>query len=394
MPNSLPFEQLHQLFGSEFTTIGKSLEDLSSLYQQLPVAGNVKKRFIDNSLKNKSGWYACLVNTNIDVLLLPEYLESRQSRNILIKKETDQYFKSIENFDRLSCQSNICLYENILVEGDVPQSSGLDLFSNHVKETGKCPEGLQKLFGTWNLSLKGYGNLETIIFSFYEWHMSNQFSFSAQRQNVLWLNYQLWKQFGQMTFSLGLENYLFHHWQKESRDPKNAVKDILSFLKTEIEKNEAALNTLFRTEIGFEHLKPQQKLISGYLFSCGFKVQLPVKVQQSPFVKILLSKGYIELNDLEQKTETVKNIFEELHDLEIIFMAHEDEERYICLNPSYREHKGRLSKYSNIEFVKRELQWEEFISQSLTKVIIPKVIETVPEPVKETVSKRQKAFFG
>ncbi len=399
MQNTVPFEQLHQLFETEFTTLGKSLEGLSSLYQRLPVPETLKKRSIDISLKHKSAWYACLVNSNIDVLLLPEYIESRQSRNILIKKETDQYFKSIEQFSKLSGKSNTSLYECILVSGEVIQNTGTDLFSNCVTDSVSCSEHIHAIFENWNLTLSGYGKLESILYAFLEWHIANHNRFVGQRQSVLWLNYQLWKVYGSSVFSLNLENYLFHNWQKEKMDAVNAMKDILNFLKSEVEKSKSSLNILFKEQIDFDQLKSQQRIISGYLFSVGFDVKLPVHIQQLPIIKILLRKGYIELTDLGQKPdiEKIKNALDELFSLGMIFMISEEEERYISLNPSYKESPGRLSKYNNIEEIKPEMDWDGFINQPV-KVIIPKVIRTLAEPEPEaemdTVRKRQKAFLG
>lgn len=397
MEENSPFGKLHQQFGEEFTVIGKSMEELSSLYEKLPVAEAVKKRFIDSSLKNKSAWYACLVNSNIDFLLIPEYLESRLSRNILIKKETDQYFKSIENFPMLSGKPNSSIYENILVVGDAPPSNGIDLFSSHVPDnSNKCPGSLQQLFAGWNADMKTCGRLESTVYGLLEWHAYNEFSFFSHRQSVLWFNYMLWKQFGQVTNCLNIENYLFHKWQKEA-SPELNIKGMIGFLKSEIERNREALNSVFKEHIRFAELKPGQKLISNYLFSIGFKMQVAADPEhQNPVLKLLLRKGYLELTDIDQKAdpEKVKSDVEDWFRKGIVFMVNEDSERYISLNPSYSEHAARLSKFSNIRPLKREMEWEAFISQSLTKPIVAKESISIPEPEMVRVVKRQKAFFG
>jgi len=396
MQNTLPFEQLHQLFESEFTAIGKSLEELSSLYHKLPVPESAKKRFIDGALKHKSAWYACLVNSNIDVLLLPEYLESKQSRNILIKKETDQYFKSLENFNVLLGKSNTSLYECIVSSGDVVQSA-VDLFSSHVTETDKCPEPLHLLFENWNISLSGYEKLESVLYGFLEWHKFNQYSFISHRHHILWLNHQLWKQFGHMSFCFNTEHYLFQNWNKDHMDATQMIGGLLHFIKLEIDKNRSELNELFKEYIDFSLLKPRQKLVSGYLFSNSFRIDLPSQVQiQLPAIKTLIKKGYIELQDLGGKTdmEKTKQTLVELLEQNIIQMVDEDEEIYISINPSYQKEVGRLSKYNNIEEIKPEVNWEAFASQSIKKVIMPKVTVKAAEAASEPVRKRQKAFFG
>jgi hypothetical protein len=397
MQNTLPFEQLHQLFGAEFTAIGKSLEELSSLYIKLPVPESIKKRFTEATLKNKSAWYACLVNNNIDVLLVPEYLESRQSRNILIKKETDQYFKSIERFEVLSGKSNASLYESIVVTGEVPHSPGIDLFSNQASPTAEtCPAEMQNLFESWNLSLAKYGHLESMVYSFLEWHQTNQYSFANNRQTVLWFNYQFWKRFGHVSFDFNMEHYLFHQWHKNSH-AQALIKGLLGFIGSETERIREALKLMYKDHIDFNLLKSQQKLISGFLFSNCFHVALPAHLQQQhPVMKTLIKKGYVELKDFGQKPdhEKLKNLFMELSELSVIYMANDDGERYICLNPSYKENKGRLDGYNNVKMTPRPFEWDEFISQSIAKVILPKASRAMPEPEVEPVRKRQKAFFG
>jgi hypothetical protein len=396
MEENLPFEKWHQQFEEDFTVIGRSMEELSSLYEKLPVPEAVKKRFIDTSLKNKSAWYACLVNSNIDHHLLPEYLESRQSRNILIKKETDQYFKSVDNFNLLQAKSNSSLYEHILLQGDQPQNSGVDLFSSQLSDSSvKCPKALQSIFANWNTSFRDYGDLESTVYGLVEWHAQNQYSFSSRRQTVLWFSYRLWKQFGQAAFCLNIEHYLFQKWQKESVPGAN-IKDLILFLKSEIERNREALNVLFKEHILFTELKPGQKLVSNFLFSIGF--DMLAQEEQQPLMKILLRKGYLELSDIDQKSdpEKVKSDAAAWFEKGLIFMVNEDGERYISLNPSYSEKADRLSKFNNIRILKRELEWDEFISQLVTKPIAPKATMPVPdaEPVMAKPARRQKAFFG
>jgi hypothetical protein len=373
------------------------MEEMSSIYLKLPVPESVKKRFTDHILKNKSAWYACLVNSNIDVLLLPEYIESRQNRNILIKKETDQYFKSLDGFSLLSGKSNASLYECILVSDDAPQSPGIDLFSGSTVKNEGCPETLHKIFENWNQTLSGYSKLESLVYAVLEWHAANQYTFSGNRQVILWFNYQLVKQFGQPALTLNLENYLFHHWQKENLEIENAIKGLINFIQSEIAKNTSLLNTIYKEHIDFAALKPGQKLVSGYLFSIGFNIQLPAHIHPLPVIKTLLKKGYVEIHDLGQKAdmEKIRMTLEELFSIQRIMMVNEDGYLYISLNPSYRSGSGRLDAYTNIERLAPEVNWEGFVSQPVTKTIMPKAAKITIEP--ETVApvkRRQKAFFG
>ena len=102
------------MFTNEIHLVNEELEAISSLYKNIPLNETRKKTFLEKSFKSKSAYYACLVNTNIDALLIPEYLETKLSRNILIKKETEQYFRSIENFHLHTIQTPSSIYECIL----------------------------------------------------------------------------------------------------------------------------------------------------------------------------------------------------------------------------------------------------------------------------------------
>ncbi len=403
MLNQLPFEKLHKELEEEFSGLEKSLEKLSELYKSIPVGETFKRQFSEQTLKQKSAWYSCLVNHNIDILLLPEYLESKQSRNILLKKETDQYFKSFDNFDLLSGKTSSDLFACLLHSETSQAASSFDLFSSQVVETAVCPPALEKIMQQWSNKFEKYGKLAEIVFEFIEWHAVNRFSFNSQRQIILWLNYQLRKQYGNISFMLNHEHYFYHHWNKESRDMKGSVKELLQFWSKSVDQISEDLNKLYKEQINFDQLNSSQKIIANHLFTTGFKSQYPMPVQMSqyPALKPLLKMGFVKLSDFVGKEdfEKYQEILDQLLAQKFILPVNEDE-IFICLNPGYETRNSRFSAYQNTNISSEVIDWEKFKNQNIIKPIapievkieIPSIQESFVIPELKPVKK--KAFFG
>ena len=169
--------------------LNSALSALSVIFKNLPVSELVKNKRLHKSMKEKAAWYACIVNSNIDVLLLQEYFDSKQSRNILLKKETEQYLETVNHFEELrTLSTNVSVYENLLSE-KVEEVNAFDLFSTPVVNKQKCPTHLTQLFSQWQLTpSKASNDLETALVRFCEWHTLNNFSFNGQRKLILWFN--------------------------------------------------------------------------------------------------------------------------------------------------------------------------------------------------------------
>lgn len=403
MLNQLPFEKLYKELEEEFSGLEKSLLNLSELYRSLPVGESQKRHFTEQTLKQKSAWYACLVNHNIDILLLPEYLESKQSRNILLKKETDQYYKSFENFDLLNGKAGSELYACLLYSENAPAANSFDLFSSQVVETAVCPSALDELMGQWSGKFDQYGQLAATVFEFMEWHAVNRFSFNAQRQIILWLNYQLRKHYGPVSFMLNHEHYFFHHWNKESRDMKGSVKELLQYWKKTTEQIAEDLNFMYKEQINFDQLNSSQKIIANHLFATGFKSQYPVPVQMSqyPALKPLLKMGFVKLSDFVGKEDFDKyqEILDQLLAQKFILPVKEDE-IFICLNPGYETKNSRFAVYQNTNISSEAIDWAAFKNQNIVKPIAPIEVKIDIPQVKETFiipelkPVKKKAFFG
>ncbi len=393
------FEHLHKRFLSEFKELNHSFENVSLLFKNLPVSEKSKKQYLENSRKAKSAWYACLVNTNIDVLLIPEYLESKLSRNILIKKETEQYYASLDNFGLHTIQNNSSVYEGILYSEDAEPKSSFDLFSSQAPETAGCPKPLKKLFDDWELKFKACSETEKIIYGFLDWHCFNGFSFSGQRQMVLWLNYKLWKFYGPLTERLGLEFFLFQKWNRKDADPAKCIKEFISCMSEELQTIKSELKTLYRDEIAFGSMSSSQKTVSSFVFdkafSTGFKC--PDSGSQNVF-NILMSKGFVSILDFADKTEieNQKQALGKLISNEIAVLAEDGEEVCMYINTSAENKNNFLFRFQNIKRELSKITLDQFTDQSLVKPIVPIEKTIIPEPSVQISQreKRQKAFFG
>lgn len=401
MSDRLFFEQLQSRFSAEFATLNSSFEAISVLYRNLPVNEQVKKQYLEGALKVKSAWYACLVNSNIDVLLLPEYLESKMSRNILIKKETEQYFRSFDNFNLHTVQNTTAVYDCILFNEDAEPKSSFDLFSSQAPESASCPKPLKDLFDSWPQKFASFTPLETLVFECMDWHRFNGFSFSGQRQFVLWLNYRLWKLFGPVVQKCGIEHYFYQNWNQALSNPAEALKHLLLHLMQEISVNTLDLKDMYREQICFDSLKSRQKIVSGYLFEAGFRSETSqqlLSAQAQSVLKMVLKKGFVSINDFEDRSELEKhrNAFAELSGSGILEPDMEDGEICLYLNTTLKNKTGYLYKFQNLKHVENKLNVDDFMQQSPVKSIVPVEKISMPEPAAASVvkSRRQKAFFG
>lgn len=401
MSDRLFFEQLQSRFSAEFATLNSSFEAISVLFRNLPVNEQIKKQYLEGALKVKSAWYACLVNSNIDVLLLPEYLESKLSRNILIKKETEQYFKSFDNFNLHTVQNTAAVYDCILFNEDAEPKSSFDLFSSQAPESASCPKALKALFDSWPQKFASFSPLETLVFECMDWHRFNGFSFSGQRQFVLWLNYRLWKLFGPVVQKAGIEHYFFQNWNQTLSNPAEALKLMLHHLIHEISVSALELKEIYREQIRFETLKSRQKVVSGYLFEAGFRSETSQQILSSTaqsVLKMVLKKGFVSMGDFDDRTELEKhrNALNELCGNGVLELDEEDGEVCFYLNTTLKNKAGYLYKFQNIKRAENKLSVDDFMQQSPVKPIVPVEKISIPEPAVANAvkSRRQKAFFG
>lgn len=383
-------------FTSDVLKLEKSFLELSKILNKLPIGDSFKKPYLDKHLKEKSAWYACLVNTNIDILLLPEFFESKQTRNILLKKETEQYLKSFELFSSLSSKNYQEVYESILFAEDAQTQVSFDLFSSQVVKTESCPKNLIDLFSEWQINSVS-SELENLIYQFVEWHETYQYSFSNHRQLILWFNFKLWRIFGSVVFKINFEKYFYHHWNRESRDTKQSIKDFIAFLYQAIEDSKIELRDLYRQHIQFEKLKPSQKLASNYLFDRAFETGIANSyTQQVTLNKTLLKKGFIAHDDLKNSADSEKLIplIEKLWELNCVYLYQEVNEITLCLLP-VKNIQGKLNQYTNIELPKSDLKISDFVHQVI-RIEEPKEVKLMPIQaiqINESTEKR-KVFFG
>lgn len=404
MQRTLTFEQLRESLKPGFDALERSLSGLAVLYDNLPVEDSEKRNINEQAHKVKSAWYACLVNGNIDELLLPEYIENKQSRNILIKKETDQYFSSVADFKNLQEKRDAELYEQLLHPDTHEPANAFDLFSGQAKEeTSKCPPEVAGLFETYRELIGEGSELEYAVHMLYALFHHHDNSFSGQRQCVLALNYRLWKQFGQVSLMLCHEQYLFHQWQRKSQGPELLIKGLLDYWSAEILSVTSRLKESYKAFVNFTELKPAQKIISNYLFSSGFSIKAPVAEQhkENNLLGILYRKGWIGYADFmaEADKDKSREVINSLLVSGFLQVQKEERDIFLCLDPSYAAAKGRLDQYNNLEKAKLAMDWEAFMGQQPERAPVPKAsILNIPVPevksIATTTTRRRKAFFG
>ncbi len=391
------FIELNKHCSTAIKELNAAMSNFSGTFKNLPLSETVKNKRVNATVKEKAAWFACIVNPNIDILLLPDYLESKQSRNILLKKETDQFQAAVQNFPELSSlNSNAALYENLLTQKEEEQSS-YDLFSRHVKVKAKCPEALTNRFNHWMIVSTGESEFENFIHQFCDWHAANNYSFTGQRNFILWMNYQLWKLFGDAALLFNIEQHFYHHWNRESRSNVQSVKELVHFLLEACIHLQSELKTIYREEIGYESFEPLQRLANNFIYHSGFNVPLMQKAQaddySSQLNKVMLKKGFVRSADINFKVqlEKVKLTLQNWYQTGLIQVVFTENNWLAYLLPSEGKTK-RLQSYCNLQYQSVEPDWEMvFIKPTIQ---IQSVKEAVVEEAPRKVVVRQKAFFG
>lgn len=389
---------LIKLCATEVKDTFQRMAAFTAIFKNLPVADSVKGKMVGKATKEKAAWYACIVNPNIDVVLLPEYFDTKQSRNILLKKETDQYQTTISHFAELrSLSSHQSVYENLLTEKEEVVQTSFDLFSSHkvVRET--CPDKIKKLFSQWQLKNNANTEFETLLLQFNDWHTMNNFSFTGQRHLVLWFNYQLWKLFGDGALFFNVEHFFFHHWNKESRDNVMSIKELIKFFSDSCSKLQQELLAMYREDIGFNDFQAEQKIANNYLALMEFQLtDLPVNADDYSvhLNKVIAKKGFVSNEDITFKVQQEKllSTLQHLVSTGRIKVVIEQEKWWAGLIAGERK-TDRLKSYCNVNISKAEPQWDMLQQvQPIRIQPVKKSVETVN--MAEQQLPRQKAFFG
>ncbi len=401
MQKATSFDELQKLTASKFETLNLEFEAISQNFSLIPLTENTKQQLVLKGLKNKAGWYACLVNNNIDILLLPDYFENYQTRNILLKKETEQFQAEYDKFNELkSIESNTALYENFFNEIK-PQTVSFDLFSTQIVKKDECPLTIKKIFENWHKHPKS-NVLQNIILEFYEWHTLDNFSFSGNRQILIWLNYKLWLYFGNVAMLFNLEHFFYNNWNKENREGCNSIYQLIDFIKSQIEKIKAELKALYRSQISYNQLNAIQKIANNYVFNLNFNLKLNTdKNEASQYLaKTLALKGFINIEDLPNQTLTEKQILclQQWVEDKTIAVNFDEEEWVAYINPSNKA-PFRLAAYNNLTIEKPLLKWESIAAiKPKLKIQIEEVLPTIEAPILvlkiDTSARKPKAFFG
>jgi hypothetical protein len=386
--------------------LNEKLQSLSLLFKNLPVSELEKKNWLETGLKHKSAWYACCVNTHIDVLLLPEFLENKQSRNILLKKETEQYLKSFSLFESTKQLTMKEKYE-AFVNGEVKaaKANHFDLFSSQATEQVKCPEKLNKLFLECEKVFSDLSSFEKTILTFSTWHLYNKMNLSNQRQMLMWMNEQLQHQFGDVSKKINLEEFLFTQWNDSKKDWTLGLQKLVQFFDKVCEELSDSLKQIYKDSIGFNLLKSNQKLVVNHLFNQSFEIQLPEMAMEigDELMKQLKSKGFITRQDIKEVKQELeaKRLLSSLVDAQCVEIMNEGGV-YFCINPSISRKSGRLEVYANIkrQVVDFETHWQLFLNQKMGEAITVEMpifeqkSSTLEPQLQVQVPVKKKVFFG
>ncbi|MEN9738564.1 MAG: hypothetical protein RLZZ318_598 [Bacteroidota bacterium] len=401
MRDRLFYEQLKgQLHGS-LQAFEIALEQTISLLKHCPISDEFKQDLLSNRLKIKSAWYACMVNSNIDELLIPEYLESKQSRNILFKKETDQFYKSIVDFEALKPKSMADLYNRILYSEEAKAKTfGMDLFSSQVVNSADCPDEFKQLFDTWQSRFEGFTWLECLLFEMAEWHQAADNGFSNQRQCLLFLNYQLWQRFGSGFQLINLEQSLHQNMADWSSKPQGCLKHILESVAQDLKALQDLIIDQYCQQVQFDRLRHREQTLVNFLIEQRFDLSAIPKVKFAEagyLIKCLNHKGFIELKDVEADWNNQEAALKLLLNEGIVEMSSEwDGKVNLYLNTSLCNVSKRLYKYQNVQIkLQQQGHLDQFKSQTVSTPIVPIDTPTVVlKPTAEQGPSRPKAFFG
>jgi hypothetical protein len=269
-----------------------------------------------------------------------------------------------------------------------------------VVKKDECPLHIKKLFENWRRHPKN-NILQNIILEFYEWHCIDNYSFSSNRQILLWLNYKLWQHYGNVVMLVNFEHFFYNQWNKENRSGGSSIINFIDFIKSQIDTVKAELKTLYREQIGFNQLNAIQKIANNYLFNQNFKIQLPTDKTEaaSTLAKAFTQKGFITLEDIPNQLLNSKQIeiLQNWVENKSISIAITEDEWVAYINPKSFS-QSRLEGYNNLHLEKETINWENLVAMKPKLKIIqeelkPK-IEIPTFEITDTNVRKSKAFFG
>ncbi len=369
------------------------LKKLNNLFSNIPFEDKIKRKLIQDKLKFKSAWYATLVNPLIEINLIPEYLQSENCTNLLLKKETETYYKSVAGFSWLKDNNDVELFENILIDDNKKVKT--DLFNVTSSTTYNCHKELSDFFIEFNTNHQHLDDISKILFLFFNWHKNNNFNFENQHQIILWLNYKLFEAIGQATYLLPIEDFLYHQCQKSGREIPLLISDFFKFLALETEKLLSELKNEFQKNINFEILNTKQRIVSMHLFNSSFETNFESQITKNRNLKMLFQKGFLcfdnkfEYEIIDSKTlSQLKYLFEN----KAINIEIDRNKLYFYIKTDLNIDQKWLY-YKNINIIENKEGYDEIIQNYLSSNI-----KTTPINSLETIEKefeiKKKAFFG
>ncbi len=392
-----------ELYKSEFASLTELGLRVAGLYKNVPIEKSIKTEWMHETLITKSGWYACLVNNNIHNQFLTEYFQHKQTRNILLKKEAEEYLKEIEKFSQNSALSNKEFFESLfIINSEKKTESRSDLFSNitQVKKQACEPE-LEKKFTEWD---KQDNTLTEEILHFFAWHKLDKYGFSNKRQKVIWLNFKLWKYWGNLTFILPIEEYLYKNILPKSEIKTQDISLFIEYLRTTLINCEQKIKETYRFSYHYEQFQPIEKIANNRFFDALCKTIIPSEnILVDDIIKIIFEeiskKGFANQYDLKTiEKELVHNALLKLQEQEQISVM--ETNMGWAVFPFYPSTTNRLTQFNNTRDLSLpKINLANVISRGYENAtsndnvpILP--ISTERETNKQEDKKVRKVFFG
>ncbi|MEZ4804900.1 MAG: hypothetical protein R2852_05310 [Bacteroidia bacterium] len=285
-------------------------------------------------------------------------------------------------------------------QSEEPKAAGLDLFSNQEQVVQNCPAELKDLFVKNEQLFGKNSSIEKTVLLFLDWIQTESFK-DSKRQCILFLNYNLWKQYGPFAQRFNIEKFLFAQINKKQFDESEFLNKFFDFLNKSIEDEQNNLKTIYKNKIDYQVFNSNQKLAFNYLYENDLNLEFDENAKYSEYLKnALRSKGFINHEDYKEALNKDEFSLElsKLIKSGMVNIEKSNGEISLFLNTSLKNKKCRLYTYQSIKNNQSKFTLEEFKNQILVKsstVIQFEQNSVVKEASKSSFTeKRQKAFFG
>ncbi|MBC7424911.1 MAG: hypothetical protein H7321_00130 [Bacteroidia bacterium] len=388
-------------FNPLWVELDARIAKFEKLLKRLPLAETRKLKLIQETAKEKSGYFACAVNNNIDLLLLAEFFETKKSRNILLGRETERFQKIFGCYSMYSKSGLKDVYSSFDINENAPQAiSSFDLFSavTPLKTDNALPLDISLKLEDIENFISAQSNMSFMLKGhIIAWEIYNiKSGFENNREALHYINFCIdamdIKCYKLLNFEKGVTTL-----SNEKCGMKQWLEEFIKIWDQELTEKTAFLKELFRLDTGFHNFVPMQKTVSNYLFDTGFDTplhNLKVNETEQKLLRVALKNGTLmhtdiaKLFNLGKQSEEAREFLESGYLIPVINA--EGEQVWVIRAGNTEPH--RLKKFERmpvnslkaVPFVVNDYESTEgFAAVNEQATILP---------VKEV--KTRKAFFG